>query len=106
MAEQYQQFVEAGAEVVAVVHDTLENARDHFQRNRIPFPCLVDPEHRVYDLYGAESRILSLGQRPALFVIDTEGIVRFAHVGRQQWEIPSNAEVLEACRRIPCLVGA
>jgi hypothetical protein len=38
---------------------------------------------------------MSLGQRPAVFVIDTGGIVRFDSIGTQQWQIPSDAAVLE-----------
>jgi len=37
---------------------------------------------------------MSLGQRPALFVIDGDGIVRFDSVGTQQWQIPANRQVL------------
>jgi hypothetical protein len=37
---------------------------------------------------------MSLGQRPALFVIDTDGVVRFDSIGGQQWEIPTNKNVL------------
>ncbi len=102
MAEEYQKFLEGGAEVVAIVRDTQEQARSYFQEHRIPFPCLVDPEHRVYDQYEVKSKLLSLGQRPALLVIDREGVVRYAYLGWQQWEIPSNAKVLEVCRGIPC----
>jgi hypothetical protein len=37
---------------------------------------------------------MSLGQRPALFVVDREGVVRFDSIGTQQWQIPSNDNVL------------
>ena len=37
---------------------------------------------------------MSLGQRPALFVVDRDGIVQFDSVGTQQWQIPSNDNVL------------
>ena len=74
--------------------DTIENARSFFERHRLPFPCLADPERRVFRLYDVQSRLASLGQRPALFVIDKEGAVRFAHLGWQQWEIPTNETVL------------
>ena len=39
--------------------------------------------------------MISLGQRPALFIVDAEGTVRFAHLGFQQWEIPTIDETLE-----------
>lgn len=102
MTEQYDEFVKAGAEVVAVVQDREEAARSYFERGRIPFPCLVDPEHGVYDRYEVNSRLLSLGQRPGLFVIDRQGTVRYAYLGWQQWEIPKNGVVLEACRGAGC----
>ena len=104
MTEQYQEFRDAGVEVIALVKDTQEHGRTYFAEHNIPFPCLVDPEHRVYDQYEVNSKLLSLGQRPALFIVDREGTVRYAYLGRQQWEFPSNTEVLEVCRGIPCKV--
>jgi hypothetical protein len=38
---------------------------------------------------------MSLGQRPAVFVVDRDGTVRFDSIGTQQWEIPTNDAVLE-----------
>ena len=106
MAGQYQEFVKLGTEVLAIVHDSPEKAGDYFRRHDIPFPCLVDPAHTVYDAYHVETRAVSLGQRPGLFVIDQEGTVRFAHIGWQQWEIPKNAQVLAVCRTIECGVAS
>jgi peroxiredoxin len=85
-----------------LVRDTREAAHRYFQKYHIPFPCLVDIDGRVYRQYEVKSTLLSLGQRPALFVIDREGIVRYAYLGSQQLEIPSNNDVLEVCRSIPC----
>ena len=48
--------------------------------------------------------MLSLGQRPAVFVIGRDRVVHFDSVGTQQWQIPPNDVVLgeladcEACR--------
>jgi peroxiredoxin Q/BCP len=89
LRDRYAEFADRGAEVLAVAADTPDNARDFFQSHQLPFPCLPDPGRDVYKLYGVESNVFSLGQRPGLFVIDAEGIVQFAYVGRQQWEIPS-----------------
>ena len=106
MADQHQEFTKAGVEVIAVLNDSPEHARAYFQQHTIPFPCLIDQEHTVYDRYQVESKVHSLGQRPGLFVIDREGMVRYAHIGWQQWEIPRNAEALEVCRRAQCDVAA
>lgn len=100
MTADYEEFHKAGAEIVTLVRDTQENARDYFQRHNIPFNCLADLTGEVYHRYEVKSKLLSLGQRPALFVLDRDGIVRYAYLGSQQWEIPGNKEVLEVVRRI------
>ena len=48
----------------------------------------------VFDAYDVVSTMMSLGQRPALFVVDRSGTVRFDSIGTQQWQIPSNDNVL------------
>ena len=79
---------------MAVVNDTMENGRYYFAKFDVPFPGLVDEDHAVYDRYDVASKALSLGQRPGLFVVDKEGVVRFAYIGSQQWQIPPNSRVL------------
>jgi len=91
----YEQFRSRDAEILAIAPDTLGNAREYFQKHALPFPGLVDDTHAVYDQYDVQSRILSLGQRPGLFIVDKAGIVRYAFLGTQQWQIPSNREVLQ-----------
>jgi peroxiredoxin len=60
----------------------------------VPYTILSDEHHGCFDSYDVASRALSLGQRPALFVIDRNGVVRFDAVGTQQWQIPTNDAVL------------
>ncbi len=100
MREQYQEFLAAETEVVAIVGDSVEAAHSYFEKNRLPFPCLADLRHQIYDVYNVETKVLSLGQRPGLFIIDMDGIVRYAHIGSQQWGIPGNAQVLKVCRSL------
>ena len=80
--------------MIAIAPDSVEHARSYFQRNEIPFRCLADPDRTVFRQYDVKSAIISLGQRPGLFVIDREGVVRYAHLGWQQYEIPSVDETL------------
>jgi peroxiredoxin Q/BCP len=100
LRDRYSEFQERGAEVMAVAPDDVEHAREYFQSNEIPFPCLADPERKVFRQYDVKSAMVSLGQRPGLFVVDAEGIVRYAHLGWQQWEIPSVDETLEQIDRL------
>lgn len=100
MREDYPQFQDRQAEVITIAASDLETAQDFFHRRPMPFPCLVDPERITFQRYGVASRAISLGQRPALFIIDKGGMVRFAHIGGQQWEIPSNELVLAQLDRL------
>jgi peroxiredoxin Q/BCP len=88
------EFEKRDARVLAIAPDTLDRAGTYFQRNDIPFPCLADPERQVYRQYDVQSALVSLGQRPGLFIVDREGMVRYAHLGWQQWDIPSIQETL------------
>ena len=94
MRHDYAKFQAKDAEVLAVVNDTAENGRHYYAKFEVPFPGLVDEEHAVYDRYDVASKTMSLGQRPGLFILDKEGVVRFAYVGSQQWQIPPNSRVL------------
>jgi len=79
---------------VAIAPDTTEGVAKFVEGNEYPFSLLADADHVVFDAYDVVSTLMSLGQRPALFVVDREGIVRFDSVGTQQWQIPSNDNVL------------
>lgn len=79
---------------MVIAPDTLSNARDYFRKHALPFPGLVDDTHAAYDQYDVQSRLLSLGQRPGLFIVDKAGIVRYTYLGTQQWEIPPNRQIL------------
>jgi len=89
LRDRIDEFEQRGVQVIAIAPDSVEHAQGYFQRNDIPFPCLADPNRTVFRLYDVKSAIVSLGQRPGLFVIDREGIVRYAYLGWQQYEIPT-----------------
>ena len=94
MRDRYAEFQQRNAEVIAVAPDTAEHAFAYFQQHEIPFPCLADPGRRVFRQYDVKSAMVSLGQRPGLFVIDGDGGVRYGYLGFQQWEIPTVDETL------------
>ena len=88
--------------MLAVVDDSIERARGYFSEHNIPFLCLIDSDRAVFDRYHVYSKVISMGQRPGLFVIDREGVVQYSHVGWQQWQIPDNSQVLKVCENIHC----
>jgi peroxiredoxin len=94
LRDDYEQFTTRGAEVLAISAEEPARSEAYLRAHPLPFPTLVDEDHAVFDEYDATSRLMSLGQRPALFVIGPDGVVRFGDVGAQQWNIPSNEAVL------------
>jgi peroxiredoxin len=88
-------FSAAGAQVVAVAPDSAEGVARFVRDNDYPFPLLADSEHTVFDVYDVINKLSSLGQRPAVFVIDRSGVVRFDSIGKQQWQIASDDDVLD-----------
>ena len=95
MREDYERFTALGAEVVAISAESPERSEAYLRSHPLPYPTLVDAEHEVFDAYDVTSRLISLGQRPGLFVIDGDGVVRFEEVGAQQYNIPPNEQVLK-----------
>ena len=95
MRDDYERFTALGAEVLAISAESPERSEAYLRSHPLPYPTLVDADHVVFDAYDVTSRMMSLGQRPALFVIDADGVVRFEEVGAQQYNIPRNDKVLE-----------
>jgi thioredoxin-dependent peroxiredoxin len=95
LRDDYERFTAVGAEVLAISAESPERSEAYLRSHSLPYPTLVDADHEVFDAYDVTSRLISLGQRPALFVVDTEGVVRFEEVGAQQYNIPPNDKVLE-----------
>ncbi len=94
MRDDYDRFTAFGAEVLAISAEPPQRSEAYLRSHPLPYPTLIDADHAVFDAYDVTSRLISLGQRPGLFVIDAEGIVRFEEVGAQQYNIPPNEKVL------------
>ena len=117
-------FRKLGASVVLIGLGTHERAKWFCEDRKLPFACVADPDvsaHRAYGLRRGslrqvmgpqvylrwtKARLLGdmpfprakLGedvmQMPGTFVIDTEGIVRYAHRNRDVTDNPPNDGLL------------
>ncbi len=88
-----------GAEVVAISGTPPEEARGAAGAARLPFPVLSDPARTVIGAYGVRHDDEPEGRaaaRPALFLIDRAGMVRYAHVGEHARDRPAIGAVLLA----------
>ncbi|GAB1471030.1 hypothetical protein MASR2M66_19080 [Chloroflexota bacterium] len=76
LAKLHEQFKEAGTEIVVILGDTLEKAKEYVKSLKLSFPVLCDPDRHVYRIYELEKYFL-LFQRTASLVVDKDGIVRY-----------------------------
>ena len=73
----YQDFTDAGAEVVGVSADAVDSHERFAAHHRLPFTLASDPDNAARESYGVKS-LLGLFPGRVTFVIDREGIVRNA----------------------------
>ena len=96
------QFKAAGIRPVAISVDSPEESRNLAQQQGYTFPFLSDPNAEVirrYDLVhagaGENGRDIS---RPAEFLIDSSGTVRWISLTENYWVRARPEEVLEAAK--------
>ncbi len=76
LGRMYDQFREAGTEIIVILGEGPEKAREYADGIGLPFPILCDPDRAVYHLYELEKYFL-LFQRTASLVVDKQGLVRY-----------------------------
>jgi thioredoxin-dependent peroxiredoxin len=76
LGKMYEQFREAGAEIIVILGEDKEKAKEYADGIGLPFPILCDPDRAVYHLYELEKYFL-LFQRTASLVVDKSGVVRY-----------------------------
>lgn len=76
LGRMYSQFQEAETEVIVILGEGTEKAKEYADSIGLPFPILCDPDRAVYNLYELEKYFL-LFQRTASLVVDKDGIVRY-----------------------------
>ena len=76
LAKLYEQIQETGAEVIVILGDTLEKAKNYVDVLKLPFPVLSDPHRDVYRVYELEKYFMLI-QRTASIVVDRDGVVKY-----------------------------
>ena len=71
------QFNELGAQVLGISPQDIESHQSFAERHGLGFPLLADTDKVVADLYGTLGPIGF--PRRSCFIIDADGIVRYAH---------------------------
>ena len=92
-------------QVVTVVAQRSEKVRRYIEDTGLPFNILIDDARDTVKAYGVWHPIGFDAwniARPALFLIDRQGIIRYSFVASWQGEFPTTDEILE---QIQLLVG-
>jgi peroxiredoxin len=117
-------FEASGAAVGVIGLGRPDQARAFCERRRVPFACWTSPDGSAHRTYGLRRGTLNQlagprvwlpglrnalrgnpqgrfgqgdpAQLPGTFVVDTEGLIRYAHRGRRSDDNPPNDEVLSA----------
>ena len=99
--DQYQDFQDAGAEVIGVSSDAAASHEKFAARYHLPFVLLADASGAVRRQYGVPATLGLLPGR-VTFVIDRQGIVR--HVFNSQFQASRHVE--EAIAALRAMAGA
>jgi peroxiredoxin len=86
-------------QIVPIVAQAAEPVRRYVEDTGLPFNILIDETRTVARAYGVWHR-LGLDAwniaRPAVFLVDRSGAVRYSFIGTNQREYPSTDEILLA----------
>jgi len=87
--DSYDDFRNAGAEVIGISSDSLESHAAFAAHHHLPMQLLADAGGRVSTLYDVKRSLGLFGGRET-FIIDKEGIIR--HVFRSQVRVRQHVE--------------
>jgi len=95
MKEDFEKFVARKTTIAVVAPHGAEKVAEYWKREGLPMIGIPDEEGRLARLYGQEWNLLKLGRMPALFVVDRNGGLAFAHYGTDMSDIPENGDMLK-----------
>jgi glutaredoxin-dependent peroxiredoxin len=91
-------------QVVVVVAQSPGAVRTYIEETGLPFNILIDETRAVIKAYGVWHK-LGLDSwniaRPAVFLIDRSGAIRYSFIAERQDEFPSSAEIDSALDKLP-----
>jgi len=94
MRHDFEKFQERKVPIAVIVPHDSQRVKTFWEEESLPFIGIPDPEGILGKLYGQEWNLLKLGRMPALFIVDQQGKIRFAHYGKDMADIPENIEML------------
>ena len=75
--DQYEDFLDLGAEVIGISGDDLESHQKFTSKYRLPFLLLSDTNKKIRKLFGVPSSLLGMLPGRVTYVIDANGVVQY-----------------------------
>jgi peroxiredoxin len=94
--EIYSEFENRGARAAVIMAESVPRMREFLEKHTYPFPLLSDVRRTVVKAYGVYVRVNFESvniSRPAEFLLDAEGVVRYNYIGRIQTDFPPDEEI-------------
>lgn len=98
----WSKIAEMGIEVFGIMGHQID-ATDFLWRVEPPFLMLIDQDQRVIGKYGVTHPRLGglyTMARPATYVVDADGIVRYAYVGESKADRPDVSTLLKTLHEV------
>ncbi|MFN2492894.1 MAG: peroxiredoxin [Pyrinomonadaceae bacterium] len=95
--DRWEDYSATGAEVVGISTDSVESHKKFAENHELPLRLLADTTGDVANLYGARSLIPGKVAR-SVFVIDSQGIIRYRDIRRVGLIRPKDDAVIRAIR--------
>ena len=106
MQENLEAYAAYTATPLAIAGQWPRELRGYAEKNGITFPLLIDKTRNVIKSYGVY-HWLSLEAyniaRPATFIIDKTGIIRYMYIGSHQFDLAKQTEILESLKEVAAL---
>jgi len=92
-----EEFSGLGVTVVGISSDDLESHRNFRSKHDLPFVLLSDTDLGVAKLYGSKG---ALGMKRSVFLVDEQGIIRYAHIETLALFRRRSEELIEAIKAL------
>lgn len=94
----YEDFVEAGAEVIGISSDSAESHNSFKNNHNLPFILLSDSKKEVQNLFGVPKSLFGILPGRVTYIVDKEGIVN--HIFNSQLNVDKHiSEALKIVRK-------
>ena len=97
--DQFEDFQDAGAEVIGISADSVESHKQFAERHRLKFRLLSDSDNKVRKAFGVPADFLGLLPGRVTYIVDKTGTVR--HVFNAQFNAAKHVtEALKVLKEI------